>query len=149
MGGSTGGAPSPEQPMQGMPSAPGGMAPQGPLGQPNPQLQDWRQSLQSHQPGGMDDWQRWMERQRPQYSGGRHNTFRGGLGRRPITNAGSFSAAATHGGGPGEEITAPAAVAGAPQDGLGGNAPPAQGGGGGQPSSQDIIQALRSRFGGQ
>jgi hypothetical protein len=142
---------------QGQGSAPGlGMAQgQGPLGQQlRPQLQDWRQQLQDHQAGGMDKWQQWMERQRPQYSGnsGMAGRFRGGMGRRAITNAGSFSAAQAGQGGPGEEITSPAAVAGAPQSGTGGNAPQSggqQGGGGGQQgaASQDIIQALRARFG--
>jgi hypothetical protein len=140
---------------QGQGSAPGlGMAQgQGPLGQQlRPQLQDWRQQLQDHQAGGMDKWQQWMERQRPQYSGnsGMAGRFRGGMGRRAITNAGSFSAAQAGQGGPGEEITSPAAVAGAPQSGTGGNAPnqsPQSGGGQQGAASQDIIQALRARFG--
>jgi hypothetical protein len=142
---------------QGQGSTPGlGMAQgQGPLGQMQPQLQDWRAQLQQHQPGGMDKWQQWMERQRPQYSGnsGQVGAFRGGMGRRPITNAGSSSSAQAGQGGPGDEITAPAAVAGAPNQG-GATGTPGQGGGqapqpgqGGGANSQDIIQALRSRFG--
>ena len=138
---------------QGQGSAPGQMTGMPNLGEMRPQLQDWRSQLSSHQPGGMDDWQKWMERQRPQYGHGNRNAgnFRGGMGRRAITNPGSFSAAQTNAGGPGEEITAPAAVAGAPNSGQGGNAPASgsPGGGGGAPASQDIIQALRSRFGGQ
>jgi hypothetical protein len=149
---------------QGLGSSPGGMSQGrgGPLGQSIPQLQDWRAQLQNHQPGGMDKWEQWMERQRPQYSGGNatQGRFRGGMGRRPITNAGSYTGAQAGQGGPGDEITAPAAVAGAPNPG-GGVGTPGQGGGqsGGQASgqsggqqgssSQDIIQALRARFGSQ
>lgn len=145
-------------PMQGMPSRPGiGQGPRGqgansgPLGEALGPLQDWRrQGLGAHQPGGLDKWQQWMERQRPNYgTNPSARGYRGGMGRRPITNAGSFSAAQTGQGGPGEEITAPAAVAGAPNSGQGGNAPNASPGGGPSqgPQSQDIINALRSRFG--
>lgn len=149
-----GGQPRQGHPMQGMPSRPGigqgpGPGQRGPLGEAQGPLQDWRrQGLGAHQPGGLDKWQQWMERQRPNYgSNPSARGYRGGMGRRPITNAGSFSAAQTGQGGPGEEITAPAAVAGAPNSGQGGNAPtnaspPNQG-----PQSQDIINALRSRFG--
>ena len=151
-GGAGGHMPAQAQGMQGQASAPGGMRPNGPLGQTNlPAHQDWRAQMNAGRPGGME-WLEQLKQMRPQYGqSARAGNFRGGMGRRAITNPGSFSAAQAGAGGPGEEITAPAAVAGAPASGQGGNAPanagPSHGAGNSANASQDIIQALRSRLG--
>jgi hypothetical protein len=172
-----GGAPSQmPAPAQGTPSSPGigqgPQGPQGPLGRTGmPQLQDWRTQMQNQMgQGQMPPWMEqlqqyrqqggqranrghWGGMSRPQYSGGAQQAmdFRGGSqNHNPITNSGSFSAAQTGTGGPSAEITAPAAVAGAPSSGQGGNATPGQPGqstpqpGG---NSAAIVRALRGRMG--
>lgn len=115
-------------------------------------MQDKFRGMQDKFPGlnpSTQEMPEWLRGSQPMYSPGNHRgrAFgpRQGLAR-PITNAGSFSSAQASQD-PTAQITAPAAVAGAPQSGIGGNAPPPSGQGTPQGSntSQSLIQALRNR----